>query len=320
MRSIGSSLDPRDEQRVQMVAEGMRQAKGLESVTVNGVSPKTHFAEVMVEADYRMKLIGIGMEKPPVKLVSFVDRANAAQLGSQGLARWYFTPDYPCVQTRIDGNAMELVGDGVKVVGEEELVGDNGQRSATRRGNTASQAFTQAFTKVYPELAERSPVYAELRNMIDLSVVAAYIQQHDFYSKANWKMDTLGDENAVATEIQQRPDAGADGRERRPQEPQQPCDAQWRRADQPRHGSRARQDHRWRERESRRGPRKGQNRSSQGPLVVGLRSSRMFRLVGSRSYSFITETPRELGRNALPTRGAPSGDLSTCPFTPSLVL
>jgi hypothetical protein len=205
LRSIGSSLDPRDSQRVELVAEGMRNAKGLQSITVNGVSPKTHFAMVMVEADYRMKLIGIGMEKPPVKLVSFVDRANAAQLGSQGLARWFFTPNYECVRTTSDGQAMELVGDGVKVVGEEELVAINGQRAATGRGNTASQAFTQAFTKVYSELADRSPVYAELRNMIDLAVAAAYIQHSGLYEKANWKADLLGDENAITTEVYNAP-------------------------------------------------------------------------------------------------------------------
>jgi hypothetical protein len=205
VRSIGSSLDPRDTQRVEMVAEGMRNAKGLQSISVNGVSPKTHFAMVMVEADYRMKLIGIGLEKPPVKLVSFVDRANATQLGSQGLARWFFTPNYECVRTSTDGQAMELVGDGVKVVGEEELVALNGQRAATGHGNSASQAFTQAFTKVYSELADRSPVYAELRNMIDLAVTAAYMQQHDFYSKANWKADVLGDENTIATEVYNAP-------------------------------------------------------------------------------------------------------------------
>jgi hypothetical protein len=185
---------------VEFVAEGMRSAKGLQTVRVDGISPKTHFAVVMVEADYRMKLIGIGLEKPPVKLVSFVDRANASQLGRQGLARWFFTPNYECIRTSNDNEAMELVGDGVKVVGEDELVAADGERRASGHANTASHQFTVAFTKVYSELAEKSAVYAELRNLIDLSVMAAYIQQHDFYSKANWKMDALGDENTITTE------------------------------------------------------------------------------------------------------------------------
>ena len=49
--------------------EGMKDAQGLHTVTINGVSPRTHFALTMVEADYRMKLIGIGLEPPPVKML-----------------------------------------------------------------------------------------------------------------------------------------------------------------------------------------------------------------------------------------------------------
>ncbi len=205
LRSVGSNADPRDAQRTQFIVEGLQSNLGLQRVTVNGVSAKTHFAVVMVEADYRMKLIGIGLERPPVKLVSWVDRANAAQISRNALARWFFTPDYQCVRTSTDGAAMELVGDGVKVVGEDELVSSSGQRTAAGHGNNASQKFVQAFTKVYSELADKSAVYAELRNLIDLTVMAAYIQQHDFYGKANWKMDVLGDENAIVTETDNAP-------------------------------------------------------------------------------------------------------------------
>ena len=36
-------------------------------------------------------------------------------------------------------------------------------------------------------------------------MLAAYIQQHDFYGKANWKMDVLGDENTIATQTDNAP-------------------------------------------------------------------------------------------------------------------
>ena len=75
----------------------------------------------MVEADYRMKLIGIGLEKPPIRMVSYVDRANPAAVSRNAMQRWYFMPDYQCVRTADDGKAMELVGDGVKLVGENEV-------------------------------------------------------------------------------------------------------------------------------------------------------------------------------------------------------
>ena len=108
----------------------MRNSLGYQNVTVNGVSPKTHFAQVMVEADYRMKLIGIGLERPPVRMVSYVDRAKPSEVSRNALQRWFFVPDYQCVRESDDKLAMELVGDGVKLVGEDEVVMANGERRA----------------------------------------------------------------------------------------------------------------------------------------------------------------------------------------------
>jgi hypothetical protein len=58
----------------------------------------------------------------------------------------------------------------------------------------------RAFTQVYPQLAERSPVYAQLRNCIDLAVAAAFIQHQEYYELVNWKADTLRDEQAYPVE------------------------------------------------------------------------------------------------------------------------
>ena len=110
------------------------------------------------------------------------------------MQRWYFVPDYQCVRESDDKLAMELVGNGVKLVGEDEVVMANGERKAAARHNRASREFVVNFTKRYPELAERSPVYAELRNLIDLAVAAAYIQQQDYCEKAGWKMSFFGSE------------------------------------------------------------------------------------------------------------------------------
>ena len=117
------------------------------------------------------------------------------------MQRWYFVPDYQCVRQSDDRLAMELVGDGVKLIGEDEFVTQSGQRMAASRADKASQAFVAGFTKKYPELAERSPVYAELRNLVDLAVAAAYIQQQDYYAKAGWEMPFFGGEKQYSVEI-----------------------------------------------------------------------------------------------------------------------
>lgn len=202
LRSIGSHAVP---SQTQFIVDGLRTSLGYQAVTLSGVPARTHFAQVMVEADYRMKLIGIGLERPPVKLVSFVDRVNASQVARNALFRWYFIPDYQCVRVSEDKLAMELVGDGVKLVGEDEFVGAGGQRQGTGRTNLASQAFVISFTKRYPELAERSPVFAELRNLIDLAVAAAFLQKADYYAKANWKMEFFGSEKDFPVETYYAP-------------------------------------------------------------------------------------------------------------------
>ncbi len=183
-------------------AESLRNSLGLQKVTIGGVSPKTHFAQVMVEADYRMKLIGIGLEQPPVKIVSYVARAKPGEGGANGLARWFFVPDYQCVRQSDDKMAMELVGDGVKLVGEDEMVGPNGERHVVSgRGNKSSKAFVTNFTKRYPELAERSPVYAELRNLIDVAIAAAFIEEQGYIAKAGWKMEFFGSEEKYPIDV-----------------------------------------------------------------------------------------------------------------------
>ena len=204
VRSIHLNGPPDDEQ-VQAIAEGVRNSLGLQNVTVNGVSPKTHFAQVLVEADYRMKLIGIGLETPPVKFANYVEKANLHEVSRNAMQRWFFVPDYQCVRQSDDRLAMELVGDGVKLIGEDELVLGTGERKSAAGHNKASVAFTTGFTRKYPELAERSPIYAELRNLIDLSIAAAYIQEQGYYEKAGWKMDFLGSEKEFPVELYQSP-------------------------------------------------------------------------------------------------------------------
>ena len=202
LRRLGARATP---DQTQYIVEGLRNSMGKQVVSVDGVSPETHFAQVMVEADYRMKLIGIGMEQPPVRLASFVDRASPAKVARNALQRWFFVPDYQCVRISDDGLAMQLVGDGVKLVGENEMVTTDGTRKQAARGNRASQAFVSEFTRKYSELADRSPIFAQLRNLIDLSVAAAFIQKEDYYGRAGWKLGLLGNEDSFTVETYNAP-------------------------------------------------------------------------------------------------------------------
>jgi hypothetical protein len=202
LRSVGSYATPA---QTPFIVNGLQTSLGMQTVSVDGIPADTHFAQVMVEADYRMKLIGIGREQPPVQMASFVDRASPAAISRNALIRWYFMPDYNCVRVSKDSLAMELVGDGVKLVGEDELVTSGGGRQSVAASNAASQAFVTGFTAKYSELAERSPVYAELRNLIDLAIAAAFIQEQDYYGKSGWTMELLGNEQALSVRTYNAP-------------------------------------------------------------------------------------------------------------------
>lgn len=187
------------------IAAGMKKALGMQNVSIRGISPKTHFAQVLVEADYRMKLIGIGLEMPAAKIESYVARANPQQIARNAMERWFFVPNYECIVASEDGLAMEMVGDGVKLIGENERVAANGQRANSGEVNPASQAFVAEFTERYPQLAARTPVYGQLKNLIDMSIAAAYIQQQDFHAKAGWQMPLFGSEEKFPVELLEAP-------------------------------------------------------------------------------------------------------------------
>jgi hypothetical protein len=201
--SIGRNIQANNEQ---YIVEGLRESLGLQVVTVGGVPAKSHFAQVLVEADYRMKLIGIGLEEPPVDIRSYVALVNPAVVARNAMQRWWFVPDYQRVKVSADGNAAEFVGLGVKLVGEDEVVSASGGRAAAGGvQNRASQQFTQSFTKNYEQLAEVAPVYAQLRNCVDLLVAAAFIDSHDLYAKAGVQLGALGNESDFQVETYNAP-------------------------------------------------------------------------------------------------------------------
>lgn len=204
-RSIPSAVPQRGRDRLAArIVQGVHDSLGMASIDVFGVSNNTHFAQVLIEADYRMKRIGTGLEPPPVKMATFISALRGAR--HETLQRWWFVPDYECVKVTGDGLGMEMLGEGVQLLGEDRLIGRDGSLAVSRtRPNKASQLFTLAFTRKFSDIATVSPVYAQLRNMIDLTVAAAFIRREDYYGRARASLGVLGDEEQLRTEVYAEP-------------------------------------------------------------------------------------------------------------------
>lgn len=203
LQAVGGRANRGDTMRL---VQGLKQNLGLQTVSIQGIPSETHFARVLVEADYRMKLIGIGLEQLPVPVRSYVSRTTPQAVAANALERWYFQPNYDGVSVSEDRLAMRINERGVQLVGAGERVMGQGKRVAAGRGNRASQAFCNEFTEKYPLIASKVRVYAELQQLMDLAIAAAYIQKQDFYHQANWAMPLLSDERQLPVETYTAPE------------------------------------------------------------------------------------------------------------------
>jgi hypothetical protein len=208
-RSIGCSIDP-DQSRLASllryiktntgatstsVAQAryrrMRDILGMQNVRLWGVPSETHFAEALVEADYRMKLIALGLERPPVR--GFVSHLQMVGSGGNSMQRWWFTPLYDAFNTTEERNAFQFAGQRAQLMSQEEQVGPQGQRSDAPFTRVSTKRFGKIFTEKFPELADRSPIFAELQNLIDLAVLAALLKKEQLPQKVDWDMSLFLD-------------------------------------------------------------------------------------------------------------------------------
>lgn len=171
----------------------MEESMGNQTVTFGGLPERSHFARVMLAADYRMKRLAMAFDPSPVRgLPSYLQTVSAARGGLQASApRWWMSTNYDALLKSPDGLAWELRGQGVKTMTEEELIGDDGSRQRTGRANPAAQAWAKKMTAHFEELSQKEPIFGELRNLFDLAVVAAVIVKEDLAAKAQCDVSLL---------------------------------------------------------------------------------------------------------------------------------
>jgi hypothetical protein len=105
--------------------------------------------------------------------------------------RWWFALKYDTIARSESRDAFELVGQGVRVLSENEMLAEQGQRVHTGASDPLNRQFAESFTSNFAELAKKYPVYGELRNIFDLSMAVALIQCEGLAERAGWKPTLL---------------------------------------------------------------------------------------------------------------------------------
>ncbi|TWT89704.1 hypothetical protein Mal64_00830 [Pseudobythopirellula maris] len=173
--------------------KGLRETVGRQDVEFFGVEPTSRVGWVLFEADHHMKLIGMGLEKGVDGVESYLDalRRERNPPADMAVLRWWFTLDYEEVRVSPEGDAYELVGHGARVLSENELLTEQGERVHTGRADRLTAGFARSFTEHYAELCAAYPIYTELRNVFDLAMVAAIIHDRGLADQAGWSPSLL---------------------------------------------------------------------------------------------------------------------------------
>lgn len=175
---------------------------GLQDVEIYGVPANSRVARILVAADYRMKLIGIGKLEGGKEIPSIFEllpKFPKHQTMPLDALRWWLTMKYDSIQHSPDRQVYEIRGSSVQVLSEDQFVKTDGSRIHTGKASPVNELFAKNFTEHYNELAKRDLVFAELQNVFDLGMVAALLQSEHLAQKAHWAAGCFGIDGSYET-------------------------------------------------------------------------------------------------------------------------
>jgi hypothetical protein len=154
--------------------KALAEAIGPQAIRLFGTPEDGRTAFVCVAADYQLKRYSLNLDPVPVSGVGHpVDDSRQG-----GSAFWFETLYEPLLESP-DGNAFQIRGQRLQVK-SGQLVFD------TRDATPKAQTFARRLTEKMPQLAQAAPIYADLQNLADLSVLAALIRQEKLADKTGW--------------------------------------------------------------------------------------------------------------------------------------
>ncbi len=192
LKSLSGTINPN---RVPKLVSGMQAAMGHQDVRIFGIPANSRFACKLVAADYRLKRVAMGFDRPPIKgLLNYIDllaKANKATVRRQH--RFWFVATHQGISRSPDGRAWRFTGPGLAVrtaAANSDTVPGNSDEKATPIARRMATNLTENF----PQLAHHIPVFGELDNLVRL-VLAAEIAVHAPLPEADsrWRCRVLVD-------------------------------------------------------------------------------------------------------------------------------
>jgi len=182
------------------VLDGIAKALGQQQITLSGIPDSSHYARVLVAADFHMKSIAMQLADSPVpELDSYLAMMKKSRVTPTNIMpRWWLASDYEPLAKSDDGLAWEIRGQGVKAMTENEVIQTDGSVSGTGKAGDLAKKWSDSMTANYDQLSKKQAVFGQLRNIMDLSVVAALVEHNGLRQQANCDLAFLmQDDNSV---------------------------------------------------------------------------------------------------------------------------
>lgn len=173
---------------------------GMQTISVTGLPTDSHFAAVLVAADYKMKRLAMGFDESPVRGMPSYMQMIGTRVNSNMLPRWWLAPNYDALLADADGLAFEFRAAGVKCVAEEDHLTSTGSLQRQSKQSGPIKKWADTMTAKYEELSSKEAIFGQLRNCIDMAVVAALISKQGLEERAGHRFTILTDGAELPTD------------------------------------------------------------------------------------------------------------------------
>lgn len=171
----------------------MKQAFGPQLIKLTGISETSRYARTMVAADYQMKRIGMGLAPSQIEgLPSYIVIARNQRHSGEANPRWWMACNYDALTHDDEKLAWRISGQGVKTLTENNLLGAAGEKNSIEpKTDRSAQAWADMMTARFDQLSTAQPVFGDLRNCLDMSVICTLIVQERLAERAGCDLSLL---------------------------------------------------------------------------------------------------------------------------------
>lgn len=169
----------------------MAELLGGWNVRVFGLPPNSHAALRMVDADFQMKRVNLGLRRTGIR--GFRSQLAMMRPEDNSLRRYWFAPRYNPIERSPAGDVFRLSGPRLQLMAQEELADAQGNRTNAAFTEVSTQEYTRQFNRHMDELARRVPAFAAVQNLFDVAIAAALIRRDDLFAKVGWQPEFLLD-------------------------------------------------------------------------------------------------------------------------------